>query len=320
MVIFRLISSHLISSHSISHLISTVCIPHLIMELYIPPPSSFLPRLPPPRPVVPAVPIVPIPDLPKTVHAPEGAYVLNPALFPSIGTPAAPMPYDTRGTAPATSFIGGAGGFIVAPPGPASSAPTGQSAMSFGSTVVNGQTQPVWPVKMSWINVWFPPKMGTEKPGGFGGLLGMGGKNEGAAPPAPGVGGLGGPGVGGQSAPQVPGYEPSLSSDTSSPDPSDNPPPLIPIEVPLSALPQQGGKRMPFSKTSSVPSGLPRPKNNLRSSSSTFVTRLQALDSLPKIMAERGRGGGEMVRWGFWNLGRTFGWGEEGGRVKVSQM
>lgn len=274
------------------------------MELYIPPPSAFLPRLPPPRPVVPAVPIVPIPDLPETIHAPEGAYHLNPSLFPSIGTPAAPLPtFETRlPSAPAASFIGGAGGFIVAPP-PPGQAGGGQTAMSFGSTVVNGQTQPAHPVRMSWVNVWFPPKAGEK---GIGSLLGMGG-GKGEAPGAA------------MGQPQLPGYEPSVSSDSSSPPSSEQPLPPTPHEVPLSALPQaSSSKRMPFSKTLTAPNALPRPKNNLRSSNSTFVTRLQALDSLPKILAEKGKNGGELVRWGFWNLGRTFGWGEEGGKIKVN--
>jgi len=272
------------------------------MELYIPPPSAFLPRLPPPRPVVPAVPVVPVPDnLPDTIHPPEGAYVQNASLFPPIGTPVPPLPYEHRPIQPAASFIGGAGGFIVAPPPAMSAAQAGQTAMSYGHTVVNGQTQPAWPVKFSWINVYFPAKAATEQKQGFGGMLGGKGGNQ----PTQAI-----------SPPQPTGYEPSVSSDSSSPTTSDNPPPLIAFEVPANALPQQQGKRMPFTKAS-VPSGLPRPKNNLRSSSSTFVTRLQALDQLPKILAERGRNGGENVRWGFWNLGRTFGWGEEGGRVKV---
>ena len=273
------------------------------MELYIPPPSSFLPRLPPPRPVVPAVPVVPVPDdLPETIHPPEGGYTLNPSLFPSIGSPVPPIPYEHRPAPPAASFIGGAGGFIVAPPAPMSAAQAGQTAMSFGSTVVNGQTQPAWPVKFSWVNVYFPPKAGEKA--GLGGLLGMGGKEA------------------QQHQQPMPAYEPSITSDDSSPSGSDNPPPPIAFEVPLSALPQQQGKRMGmgFGKASNVPTGLPRPKNNLRSSSSTFVTRLQALDTLPKILADRGKGGGENVRWGFWNLGRTFGWGEEGGRVKVRHV
>lgn len=279
---------HLISYHSTITTLTT-------MELYIPPPSAFLPRLPPPKPVVPAVPLVPIPDLPDTIHAPEGAYTQNASLFPSIGTPVAPIALEHRPAMPAASFIGGAGGFIVAPAGPMMpGAQTGQTAMSFGSTIVNGQTQPAWPVKFSWVSVYFPPK-GGDKAGL--GRLGMGKGEQPMSPP-----------------PQQ-DYEPSISSNSSSPESSDNPPPPIAFEVPASALPQQQGKRMPFTKAT-VPSGLPRPKNNLRSSSSTFVTRLQALDALPKILAEKGKIGGETVRWGFWNLGRTFGWAEEGGKIK----
>ena len=109
---------------------------------------------------------------------------------------------------------------------------------------------------------------------GIGGLLGMGGAKGEAA-------------VLGMGQPQMPGYEPSVSSDSDSPPASDNPPlPPTPLEVPLSALPQaSSSKRMPFSKSSTAPNALPRPKNNLRSSNSTFVTRLQALDTLPKILA-----------------------------------
>ena len=279
------------------------------MELYIPPPSSFLPRLPPPRPVVPAVPIVPIPDLPETIYAPEGPYTLNPSLFPTIGTPAAPLTFDQRMPgAPAANFIGGAGGFVAAGPSMGPNQGGGQTAMSFGSTVVNGQTQPAHPVRMSWVNVWFPPKGGEKS---IGGLLGMGGGKGENAGVAMGMG-----------QPQMPGYEPSVSSDSDSPPSSDNPPMPIPIEVPLSALPQPNSSKrmpMPFSKASTATNALPRPKNNLRSSNSTFVTRLQILDTLPKILAEKGKAGGELVRWGFWNLGRTVGWGEEGGKIKVRQ-
>ncbi|ORX37128.1 WD40-repeat-containing domain protein [Kockovaella imperatae] len=281
------------------------------MELYIPPPSSFLPRLPPPRPVVPAVPVVPVPELPEKVHAPEGAYTLNASLFPSIGTPAAPMAYDPRTLGGGPPFVGAAGGFMV-PPGINSLPPqAGQTAMSFGSTVVNGQTQPAWPVKMTFIPIYFAPK-GFGAGGGGGGIGGGGG-----------VGGGGGTQV---TSPtngvnHAGMYEPSVSSDSSDPTSSDNvvvPP--TPMEVPLSAIPQaQPGKRNIniFAKNANVSNTLPRPKNNLRSSNSTFVTRLQTMDNLPKVLAERGRGSaGEMVRWGFWNLGRTFGWAEEGGKYK----
>jgi len=272
------------------------------MELYIPPPTAFLPRLPPPKPVVPAVPIVPPPDLPDILNAPEGAYTLNNSLFPSIGTPATPLPFDIRPSAPsAASFMGGGGaGFVVNANSPAtlSSGVSGQTAMSFGSTTVNGQAQPAFPVRMSFVNVYFPPKVGDQRT--LGGMFGGNGNA-----PAPGQ----------AQAPPVnmTGYEASVSSEDDSPPSSEMPQTM---EVPAGALPAQQGKRMPFGKGAAA--GLPRPKNNLRSSNSTFVTRLQAMDGLPKIMADKGKGGGEMVRWGFWNLGRTFGWGEESGKMKVS--
>lgn len=272
------------------------------MELYIPPPTAFLPRLPPPRPVVPAVPIVPPPDLPDLLNAPEGQYTLNNSLFPSIGTPAAPLPFDIRPTAPtAASFMGGGAGFVPNANSPATltSGVSGQTAMSFGSTTVNGQAQPAFPVRMSFVNVYFPPKIGDQRT--LGGMFGGNGNVQ-----APASGQVGQP-------VNMTGYEPSISSEDDSPPSSELPQTM---EVPAGALPNQQGKRMPFGKGTTA--GLPRPKNNLRSSNSTFVTRLQALDGLPKIMADKGKGGGEMVRWGFWNLGRTFGWGEESGKMKVS--
>lgn len=267
------------------------------MELYIPPPASFMPRLPPPRPVVPAVPIVPPPELPETVHAPEGPYTLTKDVFPHIGTPAAPIPQADPRMMPPPSFMGGAGGFIVAPP--PGGAQAGQTAMSFGSSVVNGQTQPAWPVRMSWVSVWFPPR-------GDKGFLGMSG------------GGQGAQGQGQGAPPMSPGFD-GASSDSSSDMGSDQPAAPMPMEVPLSALPQgQTGKRMPFTRGQTVSgANLPRPKNNLRSSNSTFVTRLQTYDGLLKMLQDRSKQGGEMARWGFWNLGRTVGWGEEGGKVKV---
>lgn len=205
-------------------------------------------------------------------------------------------------------MLGGAGGFIVPPP--ANAPPPGQTAMSFGTSVVNGQVQPAHPVKMSWVNVWFPPKNGGG--GGLGSMLGMG-NNPGQANGQ------------GQAIPStMPGYEASVSS--GSDDQVVDIPPIM--EVPLTALPQGATsttKRNPFARATPAvaPNALamlPRPKTGLRQSNSTFVTRLQAADNLPKIIAERGKGGGEWVRWGFWNLGRTFGWAEEGGKVKVSNI
>lgn len=285
------------------------------MELYIPPPTTFLPRLPPPKPSAPPVPVVPIPDLPDVIHAPEGAYTLNKELFPSIGTPVAPLPYEQyRPQMPtvAQSMLGGAGGFIVPPP--ANAPPPGQTAMSFGTTVVNGQVQPAHPVKMSWVNVWFPAKPAAQERSLGLSMLGMGGGGAGKDSQQQASGGA---------APNaMSGYEASVSTDS-----DDQPSDVAPImEVPLAALPQGAStsKRNPFARAPAVApnalAALPRPKTGLRSSNSTFVTRLQAADNLPKLLADRGRGAtsGEWVRWGFWNLGRTFGWGEEGTKFKVS--
>ncbi|KAK4686140.1 catabolite repression protein CreC, partial [Tremellales sp. Uapishka_1] len=260
------------------------------MEMYIPP-TYYVPKPQPPRLVLPVLPIIPCPTLPETLFAPEGTYTLNPNLFPPIGTAVAPLLLDPRfGTTAAPHF---SSGFVVSGPNPGvTAAQASQSALSHGGSVVNGIAQPMFPTKMSWVNVWYPPK--GEK--GIGGLLGMGSsKVEGSG-----------------AVPNMSGYEASVSSSDSSPASSDQPAPeTLPIPLPL----QSGKGRTMFSKTPSTT--LPRPKNNLRSSNSTFVTRLQAADNLPRIMSERGKNGtGEMVRWGFWNMGRTFGWGEEGGKIK----
>ncbi|OCF40279.1 hypothetical protein I317_05912 [Kwoniella heveanensis CBS 569] len=272
------------------------------MELYIPPPMSYLPRVLPPRPVVPAVPLVPPPDLPDVLYAPEGAYTHAPEAFSNIGSPAHPTAAEMRAiSAPPSSFLAGAGGFM-ANPGMIPGGPPAASPMSFGSSVVNGQSQPGWPTRMSFVNVWFPPKTGGNERS-FGGLLGKGGKND-----------VGNTTLDSQQPPPDNGYEPSINSDDSSPSSDFVPPPL---EIPFSNLPQQSGsKRIPFTKAQSSLNIIPRPKNNMRSSNSTFVTRIQVQDNLVKNLSEKGRNGGEMARWGFWNLGRTFAWGEEGGRTR----
>ncbi|WVR06605.1 hypothetical protein IAU60_003637 [Kwoniella sp. DSM 27419] len=266
------------------------------MELYIPPPTHFLPRLLPPRPVVPAVPLVPPPELPEVLHAPEGTYRLITDNFSTIGSPAHPTAAELRTQATGSAFLAGAGGFMATPGmmpiGPISAA----SAMSFGSTIVNGQPQPGWPVRMSFVNVWFPQRAGGDR--GFGGLLGKGGQ--------------GGTVVDSQPPKEGTGYEASIHSDDSGESDSV----LPPLEIGFSNLPQQGNKRIPFTKNQSSANVIPRPKNNMRSSNSTFVTRVQVQDNLVKNLQDRGRNGGEMVRWGFWNLGRTFAWGEEGGKTK----
>ncbi|WRT68081.1 uncharacterized protein IL334_005056 [Kwoniella shivajii] len=273
------------------------------MELYIPPPTAFFRPLPP-RPVVPAVPIVPVPDLPDRLYAPEGTYILNPEAFTNIGSPAHPTATELAKQMQSTNtFLAGASGFMVAGPGmmPGPMGPPASTAMSYNSSVVNGQAQPPNPVKMSFVNVWFPPKVIGER--GFGGLLGKQQQQQGNFDPQ-------------QQAPPKEdtgyGYEHSISSEDSDPtSPSELP--VVPLELPFTT---SGGKRIPFTKNQTTANVIPRPKNSLRSSSSTFVTRTQIQENLLKNLAERGRNGGEMAKWGFWNLGRTFAWGEEGGKTR----
>lgn len=257
------------------------------MEVYLPPAASFLPRPPPPKPVVPAVPLVPLPDLPDVLHAPEGSFTRNDSIFPNAGQSGIQQTAAMLAQ-PTISPITG-----LPAPG------QGQTAATFGSTIVNGVSHPVNPMKMTWVSVYFPPKTAGDR-SALTGWLGKDKDKPLAERPGAQLTGA---------APD--GYEPSEASDTSSP--SSDPPVPPPMEIPLSAIPIK--QRAQWQKSASL-SALPRPKNNLRSSSSIFVTRLQSLEALPKIMAERGRAGGETVRWGFWNIGRTFGWGEEGGRVR----
>nr|XP_018262037.1 uncharacterized protein I303_05052 [Kwoniella dejecticola CBS 10117]OBR84195.1 hypothetical protein I303_05052 [Kwoniella dejecticola CBS 10117] len=286
------------------------------MELYIPPPTNFF-RVLPPKPVVPAVPVVPVGDLPDKLHAPEGTYHLNPPEgFSNIGNPAHPTAAELAKQQQNTStFLAGASGFMVAGPGmlPTSmpGGPPASTAMSYGSSVVNGQAQPANPVKMSFVNVWFPPKQVADQRS-FGGLLGSKGGQQGQSS-----------GIGGGIDMQPPkeesyAYEPSINSelDEVSSSPSTDVPSVLPLELP--PLPNQSsGKRIPFTKNQGLTTNaIPRPKNNLRSSSSTFVTRAQIQENLLKTLAEKGRNGGEMARYGFWNLGRTFGWGEESPKTK----
>jgi hypothetical protein len=59
----------------------------------------------------------------------------------------------------------------------------------------------------------------------------------------------------------------------------------------------------------------PRPKTSLRSTSSSFVTRIQSPESSLALLANRSKTG-ETVTWGFWHHGRTLGWVELGGKAK----
>ncbi|WWC88350.1 uncharacterized protein L201_003260 [Kwoniella dendrophila CBS 6074] len=302
------------------------------MELYIPPPTTFF-RMIPPKPVVPAVPLVPIPELPTKLNAPEGTYHLNPIEgFSNIGNPSHPTAAELAKQQQQTStFLAGASGFMVAgpgmlPQGGGGLGPNGimygmnglpaSTAMSYNSTIVNGQSQPPNPVKMSFVNVWFPPKSINDQRS-FGGLLG---KNQNQQ------GNLGTDALSPPKEDNYNNYEESINSnedDASSPPASEFS--SIPLELPQintninNNYSNNAGKRITFTRNNqSTTNVIPRPKNNLRSSSSTFVTRAQIQENLLKNLSEKGKGKdkGEWARFGFWNLGRTFAWGEENPKTK----
>ena len=253
------------------------------MELYIPPPMPMLVRAPP-RTVAPSVPVVPLPELPTEIHAPDGTYVLNPSLFPPTGTPST-VNIEYRPPPVTSPFMGNTTGQLPI------SMTQGQTALSAGTTVVNGQAQPSQPVRFSWATVYFPAKAGEKS---FGRMLGMGAGSKSEAP----------------------GDMISESTESSSEDEDVQRLPPVAYDAQLSVLPQQStGKRMTFGK--SVPASLPRPKTSMRSNSSSFITSWRYGIDYAKLAAEKGKNGPEVVRWAFWNLGRTVGWGEEGTKAKV---
>lgn len=278
------------------------------MELYIPPPSHYLPRLPPPRPMLPTVPVVPPPELPETLTAPEGSYHLAPkTYFPEVEVPG-PLPSELGrpGTAlpmgPGAAFMGAAGFGMSGPsfvPMPALTSPN-IFAVSNGSTLVNGQWQPGHPVKMTFADVWYPARV-PGKESSFGALvrLGLGKKAE--APAAQ------------SSAPPRDLYEDDDYSDSGSETSSADVPaplmhnPISPHGVVIDPPPARGkgfGKGGGSNK---------KQDKSLSSSRGGIITRVSPNLNLGSIMDEKGKNGGERVRWAFWNMGKLFSWAEEGG-------
>ena len=101
--------------------------------------------------------------------------------------------------------------------------------------------------------------------------------------------------------------------DDGSPDASSTPAPDNSVSTPNIPHEQPNG---PFSHT---PGGLgkrksmPRPKHNMRTTSSTFITRLQTADNLNKVMQSKQ---GETT-YLFYNSAKTFVWTEAGTKIKV---
>ncbi|BEI92532.1 uncharacterized protein CcaverHIS019_0501600 [Cutaneotrichosporon cavernicola] len=271
------------------------------MELYIPPPSAYLPRLPPPRPILPTVPVVPAPDLPDVLNAPEGPYTLAKGTFPEVELPG-PLPNDLpRPGAPGGATLYGAGGFGMAGPSfvpmPQLSSPN-IFAVSSGSTLVNGQWQPGHPCRLVFADVWYPGRV-AGKESSFGALvrLGLGKK---AAPDA--------------NAAQQTGQAPPLYdeefSDTESEEDSDYRPPTTPAAREGPELHAQAPRK--FGKDRKIR----KEGKTLSASRGGIITRVSPNMNLGSIMDDKGKNGGERVRWAFWNMGRLFAWAEEGGATE----
>lgn len=292
------------------------------MELYIPPPTAYLPRLPPPRPQLPTVPVVPPPELPDVLHAPEGQYTLAKGIFPEVEQPG-PLPNDLirPGTMPGGAGAGliGAAGFGMAGPAfvpmPPLSSPN-IFAVSAGSTLVNGQWQPGYPVRLVFADVWYPGRV-AGKESSFGALvrLGLGKKS---APDAT--------AQQQQSGEAPPLYDEEYSDTESEGSDSENshrPMPTTPAatahELPGGPLahagPAKGGK---FGKNQKNQKDKNKKQDkSLSASRGGIITRVSPNLNLGSIMDDKGKNGGERVRWAFWNMGRLFVWAEEGG-VAVS--
>lgn len=186
---------------------------------------------------------------------------------------------------------------------------------------IAGNPLPPIPVRMVLTEIRYPPrKEGT----GFGGLLGLGGTKdslkeesadgESTTSDDP-TGSSGAPSeqlsssVPDMLAPTSPNatngalstsfVSSTLSASTSPPFGS------VPSRTGFLSRPTNGGGGPPH----------PRPRNSLRSTSSSFVTRIQSPESSVNVLASRSKTG-ETVTWGFWHYGRTLGWVELGGKTK----
>ncbi|CED85508.1 WD40 protein DMR-N9 [Phaffia rhodozyma] len=233
------------------------------------------------------------PVQPTTFTAPEGAYTLTPTHFPA----------------------------------------------TFFPTLFTSNGPPAIPAKVCTVSVWYPPK----KEGGLGGLLGIGGggtkEASGDSPTFTSAGedASGGPGGSSTSGGEKDSFYGSsvstgvsykatstgntissaggflgrsitgMTSNHSSSHPSGS---LYP-----NGLSGSGGKEGIAHHGLAAYSAHPRPRSNVRSTSSSFVTRVQTLEGITKLLAERAKGG-EEVRWMFWNLGRVWGWVEVGCKAK----
>ncbi|KAJ7137724.1 WD40-repeat-containing domain protein [Mycena epipterygia] len=146
-------------------------------------------------------------------------------------------------------------------------------------------TPVVYPTRVSTIVVRFPPAKSGGAPG-FAQLLGGNKESRKEKPKDDGV---------------------SLSSsDTPDEDTpaatQENIPPSTPREHTLFAAPPAAGKKKPFA----------RPKHNIRTTSSTFITRIQNAEGFPRsLQSKQGD-----VTFLFYNAAKTFVWLEAGSKAK----
>lgn len=108
------------------------------------------------------------------------------------------------------------------------------------------------------------------------------------------------------SSSETPDDAPSPEPSTFSPSPDSVPTPSLPQE-PLNTIfshaPVQTGKKK----------SVARPKHNIRTTSSTFITRLQNVDNLSRsLQSKQGD-----VTFLFYNAGKSFVWSEVGSKAKV---
>lgn len=161
-------------------------------------------------------------------------------------------------------------------------------------------TQQIYPTKLSTITVKFPaPKGGAQ---GFTSLLGGGGKAKESDKD--------------KSKDGKTGYEDSVSGSEGQDDgPSDlptdpdlererDPSPLQPLPASLFSAPES-----PLNKKKSVR----RPKHNIRTTSSSFVTRIQSVEGLNKLLTSK-VGDNTFL---FYNAAKSFFWTEVGTKSKV---
>ena len=281
--------------------------PERVVRQYVPPPM--------PTYVDPNAPVLP----PPSFSSPEGNYTLIPNMMtnatllpPPMPIPSGPPATGFGGMSPAMAMAGmGMGGI---PPGmfgmgggpPASASPVAPGGPVAGPAFgqgngTNGVPNP-WPIRANFVtfSINGNGKAGNEgnnqSSGGFGGLLGRGGAKK-------------------QEQQQQQAVKKTDNAGSSDEDEDDSAQNKLQYEATYGARGPGGKSRLP-----------PRPKNNLRSTNSSFVTRVSASESFSRLVSNPPhldptvysashfsntppRGSNPPVtHWAFMNTGRTLVW------------